>query len=64
VGSMTPINRVVRWGPRGMLGQLAWLGHAPIQGLVRSTLWAMLIHSLGCAYALYITPIMSIGVVS
>jgi hypothetical protein len=47
VGPTTPINRVVRWGPRDTLGRLAWLGHVPGRGLVWSTIWALLIYSLG-----------------
>jgi hypothetical protein len=47
MGPVTPINRVVRWGPREAPGWLAWLGHAPGRELVRSTVWALLIHSLG-----------------
>jgi hypothetical protein len=43
VGLATPINWVVRWGPRGTPGRLAWLGYAPGQG-------AGSIHYLGRAH--------------
>jgi hypothetical protein len=53
VGPATPINRVVLWGPRDAPGSLPVSGLHPVEGLVRSTIWTLLIHSLGSTYAQY-----------
>jgi hypothetical protein len=47
MGLVTPINRVVWWGLWETPGRLAWLSMHAVGGLVQSTVWPLLIHSLG-----------------